>query len=244
MVRTQTRATPGVAVRPGLGIGRVVQAALGLVREHGIEALTMRRLADELGAAPMSLYRHVRDREHLVLSMLDEVARGISVPDVDDDPARELVAVLGGVHEAFRRDPWIVSVLVGDGLASPSILPVVERVLLALEKLGLRGEDVSAAHDLLWQYIYGETIAHGGARTGSYAQRMVAQAEPTQYPALTRTVRDAEPGADRDHFVRNVAVLVDGLALQGASHGDGQGHRGRARPSGDSWPPTERRTEP
>lgn len=56
-------------------------------------------------------------------------------------------------HDGFRRDPWVVQVLLVDGLASPLILPVVERICLALERAGLTGRDVAAGHALLWHYV-------------------------------------------------------------------------------------------
>lgn len=199
--------------RPGLTRARIVSAALAVARTEGIAAASMRRIADDLHSSPMSLYRHVADREQLLLAMLDEVALGIDLPPPVPDPRAELTAVLTAAHSALRRDAWVVEILVAEGLASPHILPLVERIFTALERGGLTGPDVAAGYALLWHYVYGESIAHHHDRPDTFSRRMshvAIAADPSSYPAIGR-VMAVLPTTDRDFFAENLQRLLAGL---------------------------------
>ena len=81
---------------------RVVRAALQLVDEKGLAALTMRGLATELGVSPMALYNHVQDKEELVDLMLDLVLEEVDLSPVPGDWCRQLRAVVLGYHHAHH----------------------------------------------------------------------------------------------------------------------------------------------
>ncbi len=203
-----------VSARTPLTRSRIVATAIGVARAEGIAAASMRRIADELGSAPMALYRHVADREALLLAMLDDVAATIEVPEPVEDPVAELTAILLNVHTRFRRDPWIVTVLVVDGLASPLILPVIERCFAALERAGLRGRDIAAAHALIWQYIYGESISMMHDRPDSFARQMSCGTDEA-YPVLGAVRAELGPTDPRDFFAENLPRLLRGIVGTG-----------------------------
>lgn len=83
----------------GLSIERIVDAAVRLVDEHGLAALTVRRLADELGTGSASLYRHVASREELLVLMVDHVIGEVDLPG-EEVPGRQRVEQLA--HELRR----------------------------------------------------------------------------------------------------------------------------------------------
>ncbi|MEV6589906.1 ATP-binding cassette domain-containing protein [Streptomyces acidicola] len=124
-----------------LSSGRVVREVLRLAREEGLTAVTMRRVAESLETSAMSLYRHVDNREALLVAMLDEVAKGISLPEPVTDPRSEITALMTAIHDALHGDPWAVRLLVTDRLAGPSVLPVIERIMVALLRAGLTPRD-------------------------------------------------------------------------------------------------------
>jgi AcrR family transcriptional regulator len=197
--------------RPLLDRRAVVDEALRLIRREGLDAVTMRRLADELATSPMSLYRHVEDRQDLLVAMLDAVAAGIDLPPVAGDPRAEITAVITAIHDALRRDPWAVELIVSDKLAGPSILPAIDRIFAALTKTGLQPRDVSVGYALLWHYTAGELIDSHHERAENYGRAMVRAADPERYPALTSIVSQLPPGPPSDHFAENVQRLLDGL---------------------------------
>ncbi|WP_375425083.1 TetR/AcrR family transcriptional regulator [uncultured Friedmanniella sp.] len=202
---------PVPAARRRLDRSAVLAAATGLARSGGLDELTMRRLAAELGTAPMSLYRHVADRQDLLQGMLDAVAQGIVLPSAHDDPRSELTAVLTAAHEAFRRDPWVVPLIAVDGLASPEILPTVERVLAALSRSGLPDDELIGAYVLLWQYLYGENLASRGAGADNEARRVARLASEEAFPVLRRLVARSGPAAATDFFELNLQRVLDAI---------------------------------
>lgn len=203
--------TASPRARPGLSPELVVETAIRLARAEGLGRLTMRRIALELNAAPMSLYRHVADREALLLGMLDVVADGIELPPVAADPRTELEGLMAVLHDGFRRDPWVVQVLATEGLASPKILPWVERTVGALRAAGLGVPEVAAGFACLVHYAYGEVLVSHHDRPDQYARRMVRAADPQRFPAIAEVVRELPFGAPRDYFTANLGRLLDGL---------------------------------
>lgn len=197
--------------RPSLDRQAVVGEALRLVRREGLDAVTMRRLADELATSPMSLYRHVEDRQDLLVGMLDAVAAGIELPPVAGDPRAEITAVITAIHDALRRDPWAVELIVSGKLAGPSILPAIDRLFAALSATGLQPRDVSVGYALIWHYTAGELIDSHHERDENFGRAMVRAADPARFPALTSIVAQLPEGPPSDHFAENLQRLLDGL---------------------------------
>ncbi len=217
-VSTSNRATAGGRGRRGLSREVVVAAAIQIARRDGIDALSMRRVADELDSAPMSLYRHVADREALLLAMLDDVATALVLPPVHPDPTSELSVVLRAIHTALRHEPWLVHLLVVEGMASPAIMPAVERIFAALSRAGVPDEDIPAMYSLLWHYTEGEAMAAHHDRPDTLARRMFTAAvheAPESFPVVLRVSSQTATNASRDYFERNVARLLRGAVSLG-----------------------------
>lgn len=190
---------------------KVVAAAVRIARREGIDALSMRRVADQLDSAPMSLYRHVADRQALLLAMLDDVATTLVLPAVHPDPTSELSAVLRAIHTVLRSEPWLVHLLVVEGMASPAIMPAVERIFSALSLAGVTDEDIPAVYSLLWHYTEGEAMAAHHDRPDTLARRMFTVAvreAPETFPVVLRVSTRSSEDASRDYFERNVARLL------------------------------------
>lgn len=190
----------------------IVAEAIRLVRTDGLAAITMRRLADHLGTAPMSLYRHIGDRDTLLVAMLDEVARSIAVPERASDPRAEITALFTAVHDALRRDPWAIPLIVTDRLAGPAILPLLERLFVALRQAGLAPRDAMVAYSLLWHYTSGELLnTHPPVADVTFAQSMVRGADAEVYPAFAESVAVFAAGPAGDWFTENLHRILDGL---------------------------------
>lgn len=205
--RAQRRHGPGRLDRSG-----IVTVALGTARAEGIHAVTMRRIAEELGCSPMALYRHVADRQELLLAMLDDIAARVELPPPAAGPRAEIRALMTTAHRVLAEDPWVVTVLVVDGLASPKILPLIERLVAALRAAGLDGPGAIAAYALLWQFTYGELLARHHDRADAWNKRMVRESDPAAYPQLHDALASlGGPGRLPDRYAEDLAVLLDGL---------------------------------
>ncbi|MBN9733822.1 TetR/AcrR family transcriptional regulator [Pseudonocardia sp. P1] len=207
----------GLPRRRGMGLldlPTIVDVALGIARTDGMSALSMRRIADELGRSPMALYRHVADRQSLVLAMLDTVAARIEIPAPVEDPRSEITVLMHAVHTAAQYEPWIVTALAQEGLASPRIVPVIDRILAAFGRSGLQGAAALSANMLLWEFAYGELLTSHQRRPGSWGRAMMRGSDPERFPALHAAIREADraPGEPQPElFGPHLQTVLDGL---------------------------------
>ncbi|MEJ3654619.1 helix-turn-helix domain-containing protein [Actinomycetes bacterium KLBMP 9759] len=186
----------------------IVTVALAIARRDGMAAVTMRAIADELGKAPMALYRHIGDREALLVAMLDVVAGEIEPPPPSPDPRAEIIGLVTAVHHALHRDAWAVMVQVTEGLASPVVLPLIERLFKALRAAGVGPRDANPAAAVIWDYTYGELLRAHQQDPDSFASRMTRESDPEVYPTLAevRRVRSHD-----EFFPEGIAIVVDGV---------------------------------
>lgn len=90
---------------------RIVQAAIGLADVEGIEALSMRRLAAELGYEPMSLYNHIDNKDDLLARMVDQVVGEVDLPDREDcDWRTAMHAALVSSRDVLMAHPWAANI--------------------------------------------------------------------------------------------------------------------------------------
>src|SRR5690349_21612984 len=94
------------AARPALSTHRIAAAAVGIADADGLDAITMRRLAAELGVAPMAAYRHVSGKEDVLELMVDRVYGEVDIPDGAGwrDTVR---AFATGIRALVSRHPWL-----------------------------------------------------------------------------------------------------------------------------------------
>src|SRR6185437_6251340 len=106
-------AKTGQARQPRLPLSRerVLEAAVALAQAEGLEALTMRRLADELGAGAMTLYHHVPNQDALIDGMVDIVFGEIELPTTDVDWRTALRRRAISTREALNRHRWAVGLM-------------------------------------------------------------------------------------------------------------------------------------
>src|SRR4051812_46928057 len=99
---------PATESRPRLSRERVLTTAVELADRHGFESLSMRKLADELGAGAMSLYHHVPNKAQLLDGMVDIVFSEIELPSTDFGWQTAMRTRAVSTREALRRHPWAV----------------------------------------------------------------------------------------------------------------------------------------
>ncbi|MGW4378720.1 TetR/AcrR family transcriptional regulator C-terminal domain-containing protein [Kitasatospora sp. NPDC004531] len=227
-----------LAVEGGLTAERIVAAAVAVADAEGLEALSMRRVAAELDAAAMSLYRHVPDKEGLVHLMMDQVFTAVAFsPDQAALPWRpRLELAARALWELFRAHPWLASALsVTRPQPVPHALPFGEWVLSTLAAEGLDLSTVCTAYLTLFNYVRGTALnlemeAAAEAATGQDAEAWMDQQESqfmelvAAYPTFLRlTVEGYDFDLDQlfgfglDRLLDGFAVLVERAAAQPSS---------------------------
>src|SRR5215212_4121879 len=121
--------------RAPLSRERILRAAIALADEGGIDALSMRKLGQELGVEAMSLYHHVANKDDLLDSIVDAVTSEIEVPG-DPDWKEALRRTAISSHEVFLRHRWACSLMMRRARVSPERMQWMEAVLRAFREAG------------------------------------------------------------------------------------------------------------
>ncbi|MFD5552653.1 TetR/AcrR family transcriptional regulator [Streptomyces sp. NPDC127068] len=203
---------------PHLSLDVIIAAADRILQTEGAEKLSMRRLANELDSAPMALYYHVRDKDELLLLLMETQAQGIPRPELPEDPRERLVAVSLMLYELLADRLWIVQVLASDDLVAPSALWFVEEMIGATVEYGHTPEHAVFVYRTIWFSIVGDLIirVNGERRrdrsTGpTHEDQVVAGLTSDTHPQLAAVAgRWAELNA-RDTHRQGLAAVIDGL---------------------------------
>jgi AcrR family transcriptional regulator len=200
---------------PPLSRDRIVATAVELLDAQGLDGLTMRRLADRLGAGVMSLYWHVDNKEDVLDLALDSVLdyRGPPQSDEPGDWRAEVVHMLEDWRASMLRHPWSTSLLPRRALGK-NILSRLEFMSKTLSRTGVADADLNAAIWSLWNYVMGATITRASFDVSdedrATAQRRLEQLSGP-YPTIGRSrllLDDDWDGA----FRKGLGFLLDGLA--------------------------------
>ncbi|MFI1717592.1 TetR/AcrR family transcriptional regulator [Streptomyces litmocidini] len=206
---------------PRISREEIIETARRIVYEGGVDRLTMRRLATEVGSTPMALYHHVRDKEELLVLLLDDyAARTLRRPELPADPRERVVVAAAAIHEALVACPWIVEVLTADDLMSTTALWFVEQIVDGLAACGLSPDRAVHGYRAIWYYTAGEIVVRttaarrraGDDRT-TYRERAFAELDPHELPRLAQVADRWAPLTAEDTYLDGLRALVDGLLL-------------------------------
>jgi AcrR family transcriptional regulator len=137
----------------------VLAAAIEVADGSGIEALSMRRLGQELGVEAMSLYNHVANKDDLYVGMLDIVVGQMELPSDNLDWKIAMRRCAISAHEVLVRHPWACKLLVGGtSRPAPSRLRHVDGILRCLREGGFSVELTHHAYHALDSHIVGFTL--------------------------------------------------------------------------------------
>ena len=199
---------------------RVLQAAIAHADASGLEALTMRTLAEQLGVAPMALYRHVANKDDLIDAMVDVVFVEIGVPSGGGDWKASMRRRAIAIRDALQRHRWAVGLMESRRTPGPANLRHHDAVIGRLRAAGFDVELAAHAYSLLDSYIYGFALTklnlpfEGTDDIGEVAQTMLEPFPANEYPNLVEFLAEhvMQPGYDYgDEFEYGLDVILDGL---------------------------------
>ncbi|MEV6327969.1 TetR family transcriptional regulator [Streptomyces sp. NPDC051909] len=195
----------------------VLDTAAALVREHGPDALTMRRLAAELGTAVTSIYWHVGNRESLLDALVERTVADLgTLRPRGADPAERIVSVATLLRRALRDRPHLVALVHERGLTERMFLPAQHALVHEAHAAGLRGVRAAA----LVRAVQFQVVGHVLVERNRERSPTQSPAEPDLWGTATGTPADADPelaaalAAPIDTeavFTAGVRALVAGL---------------------------------
>ncbi len=178
--------------RVQLSRDRVLRTAVAVAVRDGIDSLTMRKLADELGAGVMSLYHYVPNKEDLLDGMVDIVFSEIELPSTDVDWKTAMRRRAIATRDVLNSHRWAVGLMESRAMPGPASLALHDAVLGCLREGGFSIERTIQAYSVQDAYIYGFALlekaipfedAEGGAAVADEQVRQFAEQSAQQQTA-------------------------------------------------------------
>jgi AcrR family transcriptional regulator len=201
---------------------RVVTEALAVIAHHGVQALTMRRLAANLEVVPGALYRHVRNKQQLQDLVLDNVLAEVEVHlDPSLDWTDQLKVLAGRLRRVLEDHPGVAGILKTRDPLGPHSLALAEALLGPLVAAGFTDHQAGLAFFLLVDYTIGFAISSTATSvneqrvrdpaTRAQLHQFFRSLPPDRFPALVALGEHVWVDNRDERFTAGLQVLVDGL---------------------------------
>jgi TetR/AcrR family tetracycline transcriptional repressor len=214
-----------------LSADAIVQAALEIADAQGLDAVTMRAVGARLGAAAMSLYRHVPNKDALLELMADKVLAELPDPDPTGDWRAELHAFFLAFHDLLLEHPAVAYVMIEMALAGPELSMRGENVLACM--LGAGFDEPAAAQMIsafTWHTVGGSLYAIA-RRNPAHEDRdlRLKNLPPEQFPSVHRVMPYLADDASREGFADALWHLIRGYEPVESAGADSIGSSPRGR---------------
>jgi AcrR family transcriptional regulator len=194
---------------------RIARAGLELADRDGVDALSMRRLADELGSGTMTLYGHFTDKRELLDAVVETAVAELELPRFEGS-WRDQIRQLGAyTRELFARHPGVVEIWARQPVLAAGTLHGVEAGMRILEEAGFEAEEAAKAFRLLVTYTFGFELFSGARSTrgaSESARAALAELPPESHPRLSEAAGtfSAAMGSE-EAFAYGLDRILDGL---------------------------------
>jgi AcrR family transcriptional regulator len=197
----------------------IVRAAIAIADAEDLDAVSIRRVAADLGARAMSIYTYIERKEDLFDLMVDEVGAEVIVPgDLPADWREATLAIARRERAATLRHPWMIDLVARQsmgGSVGPNTLRHLEQTLEALDSLDaddqLKWKLVAAVSDYTTGFVVREAreqADRGATEVQNYLRQVVAGGD---FPHLARMLASGPPKMEDDNFEQGLVWLMDGL---------------------------------
>jgi AcrR family transcriptional regulator len=192
--------------RPGLSPEAIVEAGIKVADADGLEAVSMARVAKELGFTTMSLYRHVASKDELLQLMWDASATGAETLVLEGDTWRQKLTMWTTLQwDTLRQHPWITQMPMAAPPMAPNSVHFVERGLAAFDGLSLRESDKLRIIGLISTYTLGEgRMANDAARAIKQATAAGQTVDPAAMPSYESILRGLVDEKTFPHVYRTI----------------------------------------
>jgi AcrR family transcriptional regulator len=216
--------------KPGLSLDRIVDAAVRIATKEGLDAVSMSRVADELDAGTMALYRYVGSKDELLALMVDAA---LGPPPAAPRRGGWRAGLSGWARsymEVLRRVPWVVRVPIGGPPITPNQIAWFDHGLRAMRRIGLGGGEKVSVLVLLSGYVrsqatleadlleaFSAPVGPGGRVAASYGEILRKLLDPDRFPALSDLVTAGTFDAQTNEYDANaefefgLTILLDGI---------------------------------
>ena len=187
---------------------KIAAVALAIADEEGIEAVSMRRLAQELEVGTMSLYYYVKTKDELIAVMDDALMHEALLPALPKDGKRAIMEIARRTRAVFMRHPWaLVSML----SAPPGLNAMrhFEQCLAALDETSLTTKQKITLLATIDDFVFGHALREAASPATIDMKSIAAQLATGDFPRLAEAFSAGRLDAHQDRFERGVRALLD-----------------------------------
>lgn len=192
----------------------IVTGAIAQADSEGLDAVTIRRLAQDYGVTPMALYWHFRDKDQLLDGIAERLFAEVRLPALSDEPWHaQLRAALEAFLAAMRPHPSVAELTLTRIFASDPGLVLADRVLGLLRSAGFSAQEAAQFGSyLLCSIATLITTESGPIAGGGEQQAMLNGLSPETYPHVVASVLELTSATDSDvYYARGLDLLVHGV---------------------------------
>lgn len=195
----------------------VVAAAIAIADREGVESLTIRAVAAEIGLTPMAIYRYVRDKDELLDRVVDEVASGIGDVQATGSWRERVIALMRGCREVLLAHPGVASLSVSRPTPVAGVARFFDRVIEALQDGGLDGVEAVRALDTMLMFVFGSVLWQI-PRSETERERLVAIAgeEPEGHRHIVEHAAELAHRDPDEYFDHGLATILTGVETRRA----------------------------
>lgn len=217
-----TQTTKAIQTRVPLSRELILQTALRLADQGGLESLSMRKLGQELGVEAMALYYHFANKDEVLDGIVDLVFGEIELPAPGAEWKTAMRRRALSLRDVLARHRWAIGMMESRRDPGPANLRHHDAVIGNLRASGFDMATVAHAYAVLDAYIYGFALTkmnlpfQSGEEVAEVAHDMLAPFAPDEYPNLVAFITEhaMKPGYDfGDEFEYGLHVVLDGLAM-------------------------------
>jgi TetR/AcrR family tetracycline transcriptional repressor len=198
---------------------QVVAEARRIGAREGVEALTMRRLADALGVLPNALYTYLPDKASILDAVLDDLIGDVERPDPNASPRRGLVSLMASYRSLLLTQPGLIALTVSRPQIGPKAIRLREDGLTLLKRAGLSDADAVRAYLALFAYTAGFVAFEAGRPAGERDAEQRADARRVHdslaadvFPTTRALARRLAKRPGDAEFTYGLERLLDGFA--------------------------------
>ncbi|MFG1927666.1 TetR/AcrR family transcriptional regulator [Cryptosporangium sp. NPDC048952] len=217
--RERRKPTPA---RRALSYDQIVDAAMIVLDADGVDGMSMRRVAQELGTGAASLYAHVQNKDELVDAVLDRVFAEVAIPEPSGNWREDFIRLAYATRDALQRHRDIAKALWGKVPTGAHALRLADHVYGVFREIGLPDRLVAWAGPLLFDYITADAYegnlyaATYGDQSGSarYFEGLgdyFASLPPDRFPNIAGMARTLTSGGGDERFEFGLDVILTGL---------------------------------
>jgi len=193
----------------------IAEAALAVLDQDGLEALSMRRLASEAGIPTATLYSSSRDKDGLVDAVIDLAARRAPLPEVRGSWRDQLQELMHWLRRGLVRHPDLVKVRLERPILSPGALRLTERGVGVLLEAGFSRAEATRAYQMLFVFTFGSAAFGPHGDPDEHQRRVRANytlLPPEEFPVLSSSIPEAAAAlAGEEQFMYALDRMLDGL---------------------------------